>query len=727
MKFGSQLREALYGEWNEFYLDYDGLKKHLKRGEKKEGGITEKDESDFVERLDKELEKIYAFQNSKYEEIKVRVQACENAVASINNVSSMNVPNRYAEVERGINDITEELNELAKYARLNYTGIIKIVKKHDRRTNYILRPMFSVRLNDCPFYKETYEPIIVRLSKLYHTVHQGLGADQPTGELLSTQNFSSLPASSWNPSTVMPSQEKVLRQSYNYWVHQDNIMEVKTTILRHLPVLIYKPGTDSSVTSIYFDNEIFEFYQDKVDRKPGGQTIRLRWYGNKMNNDIFVERKIREQGEDEIKDRFLIKQKYVDAFLKGDYSMDKMVKKMKEDPSKTEDDVQHFQNLIKDIQDTIKEKKLGSILRTYYNRMAFQIPGDHRVRISLDTDFYMIREDNFDGVPRRKDGEWRRSDIDNDQFGKLPSSECAKFPYALLEVKLRLDEEEKEPAWVKELINSHLVEEAPQFSKYVHGVATLFTSHAPSLPYWLPNIDKNILKPPNNRQFQEEDYPEQSTSSAYTAVRPKKTMSGKNVINVEVVGDSSNRSRKNKGKAVDYNLEEETMALRQMFRRKKRSAPELVVLPPNIRIPNKINTPVRVEPKVFFANERTFFHWMRFSVLLGSFSLALFNAGGTEDKVGTLSGFFYAIISIVVLIYSLVKYNQRLTMINNRHPGPYAPPLVCLALFFAVGLNFYLKYNPRMVEGSKNIENDFDTNNILNTSSNQILFNMQNV
>ncbi|CAI2163857.1 10961_t:CDS:2 [Funneliformis geosporum] len=720
MKFGSQLREALYGEWNESYLDYDGLKKHLKRGEKKEGGYTEKDESDFVERLDKELEKIYAFQNSKYEEIKVRVQDCENAVSSINNVSFMNVPNKYAEVEREINDITEVLNELAKYARLNYTGIIKIVKKHDRRTNYILRPMFSVRLNARPFYKETYEPIIVRLSKLYHIVHQGLGADQPTGERPSTPNFSSLPTSSWNPSTVMPSQEKVLRHSYNYWVHQDNIMEVKTTILRHLPVLIYKPGSDSSVTSIYFDNELFEFYQDKVDRKPGGQTIRLRWYGNKSNtNDIFVERKIREQGEDEIKDRFLIKDKYVDAFLKGDYSMDKMIKKMREDPSKTEDDIQHFQNLIKDIQDTIKEKKLESILRTYYNRMAFQIPGDHRVRISLDTDFYMIREDNFDDVPRRKDNEWRRSDIDNDQFGKLPSSECSKFPYALLEVKLRLDEEEQEPGWVKELINSHLVEEAPQFSKYVHGVATLFTSQAPSLPYWLPNIDKNILKPPNARQFQEEDYPEPSTSSAYTAVRPKRTMSGKNVINVEVVGDSSNRSRKNKGKAVDYSIEEETVA------------PEIVVLPPNIRIPRKIITPVRVEPKVFFANERTFFHWMRFSVLLGSFSLALFNAGGPDDKVGFVCGFSYAIISIVVLIYSLVKYNERLTMINNRHPGPYddllAPPLVCLALFFAVGMNFYLKYNPRMVEGSKSIENDFNVYNNLNASSIPILFNTQNV
>jgi len=58
MKFGSQLKGSLYKEWAEYYLDYDGLKKHLKRGEKQERGYTEKDESDFVEKLDKELVKV---------------------------------------------------------------------------------------------------------------------------------------------------------------------------------------------------------------------------------------------------------------------------------------------------------------------------------------------------------------------------------------------------------------------------------------------------------------------------------------------------------------------------------------------------------------------------------------------------------------------------------------------------------------------------------------------
>lgn len=349
--------------------------------------------------------------------------------------------------------------------------------------------MFSVRLNACPFYKETFEPIIVQLSRLYHIVHQGLGADNSTDNRPPTPNFSVLAASSsWKPAMSFDeSGERILRQTLKYWVHQDNIMEVKTSILRHLPVLIYEPGTDSSITSIYFDNELLELYQDKVDRKPGDQIIRLRWYGNKTN-DLFIERKIREQGEEEIKDRFLIKEKYVDEFLKGNYSMDKTIKKMKENPSKTEEDIQHFQKLVKDIQDIIKEKKLEPVLRTYYNRMAFQIPGDQHVRISLDTDFYMIREDNYDNVQRRANDDWRRTDIDDDQFGKLPTSECVRFPYAVLEVKLKLDEGEQEPAWVKELVSSNLVEEAPQFSKYVHGVATLFTSQAPSLPYWVRKL-----------------------------------------------------------------------------------------------------------------------------------------------------------------------------------------------------------------------------------------------
>jgi uncharacterized membrane protein YidH (DUF202 family) len=93
-----------------------------------------------------------------------------------------------------------------------------------------------------------------------------------------------------------------------------------------------------------------------------------------------------------------------------------------------------------------------------------------------------------------------------------------------------------------------------------------------------------------------------------------------------------------------------------------------VLLPPGVHIPKKIPTPVRVEPKVFFANERTYFSWMTFAVLLGSFSVALVNTG---DKIGKIAGLMYTLISLSTLIYGCGLYYRRHELIIARASGPY--------------------------------------------------------
>jgi uncharacterized membrane protein YidH (DUF202 family) len=95
---------------------------------------------------------------------------------------------------------------------------------------------------------------------------------------------------------------------------------------------------------------------------------------------------------------------------------------------------------------------------------------------------------------------------------------------------------------------------------------------------------------------------------------------------------------------------------------------EVLCLPPGVRIPQKTSTPVRVEPKVFFANERTYFSWMTFAVLLGSFSVALVNTG---DKIGKIAGLMYAMISLSTLIYGYGLYYRRHELIMARASGPY--------------------------------------------------------
>lgn len=111
-------------------------------------------------------------------------------------------------------------------------------------------------------------------------------------------------------------------------------------------------------------------------------------------------------------------------------------------------------------------------MRTFYNRTAFQLPGDARVRISFDTQLSLIREDNWDGVTRSGNN-WRRTDIGIDwPFSQLPDSDKELFPYGVLEVKLQTQMGQEPPEWVRELVSSHLVEAVPKVRLRVRFAAT---------------------------------------------------------------------------------------------------------------------------------------------------------------------------------------------------------------------------------------------------------------
>jgi VTC domain len=56
----------------------------------------------------------------------------------------------------------------------------------------------------------------------------------------------------------------------------------------------------------------------------------------------------------------------------------------------------------------------------------------------------------------------------------MKRTDITRFPHAVLEVKLSLPEGTPKPAWVEELICSGMVSEVHKFSKFIHGVCTLF-------------------------------------------------------------------------------------------------------------------------------------------------------------------------------------------------------------------------------------------------------------
>ncbi|KAF4596242.1 hypothetical protein EYR38_007619 [Pleurotus pulmonarius] len=133
---------------------------------------------------------------------------------------------------------------------------------------------------------------------------------------------------------------------------------------------------------------------------------------------------------------------------------------------------------------------------------------------------------------------------------------------------------------------------------------------------------------------------------------------------------------------------------------------------PKVRVPKKVPTPVKVEAKVWFANERSerfwwmyaleltdtvlclaWVGWLDLSIVIGTLALALLNA--SKDPVARNFAYVYALISVGVLIYGYSLYQHRISMIRRRDPGHFdmiaGPVVVSMLLFFAVLANFVIR------------------------------------
>lgn len=366
---------------------------------------------------------------------------------------------------------------------------MKIVKKHDKLTGFALKPTFNQDfLEEHPFYKMNYDPVIVKLSKLFDLV-------RTRGHPIE------------GDSSAGGSQNAFVRSTTKYWVHEENIVPLKLNILKHLPVLVFDPNKefnikDSAITSIYYDNEDLELYLGRLEKTEGAEAVRMRWYGDVDGKVVFVERKTHREdwtGEKSVKERFTIKEDKLNDFCSGKYTMDAEFDELVKKGKKTAKDVEAMKQLADEIQYGIITRKLRPVMRSFYNRTAFQLPGNASVRISLDTELALVREDNFDGVDRTH-GNWRRTDFGIDHpFPTVKDSDKELFPYAILEVKLATRVGEEPPTWIKDLVNSHLVEAVPKFSKFIHGCATLLPERVDLIPFWLPQMDQDIRKQPSAR------------------------------------------------------------------------------------------------------------------------------------------------------------------------------------------------------------------------------------
>ena len=412
----------------------------------------------------------------------------------------------------------------------------------------------------------------------------------------------------------------------------------------------------------------------------GASSLRLRWSGHLSDKpEIHIEKKtIQESGDsDELK--LPVKEKYIQPFLNGTYKMEKQLEKFRERQGGDSGDALQKKQSVELMQQFIKESNLQPIMRANYNRTAFQIPGDDRIRISLDTDMVFIREDSLDrDRPCRNPSDWHRTDIDRNEmeypFQEIKQGEISRFPFALLEIKMREDTAKRTNEWVAELMSSHLLKDAPGFSRFVHGTALLFEDHVNTFPFWLSDLETDIRKDPESA-FQEEQEKKAKRAEDELAVgsflgskAPSSftaAVGSPAAMSIGILSDRDCHGSLNEvadeGRAGEMTDAEHTgtgtgsLTLRSLlptfssskYARSRQS--KSVRLPPGVKEPGRLikdSGPVRVEPKVWLANQRTFIKWQHITVLLASLSLGLYNAAGEFNNVARGLAVVYALIAV---------------------------------------------------------------------------------
>jgi SPX domain protein involved in polyphosphate accumulation/uncharacterized membrane protein YidH (DUF202 family) len=754
MRFGKTLSDAIYPPWKDKYLEYDKIKKLLREDETSpqgrggEGSWTEQDEENFVHELTvAQLEKVHQHQVDTFNSLRDRTAACEAKLPSSEGEDAGKADKEHKELAKELmpelDSISKELNELRKFSRINYTGFLKAAKKHDRKRGlkYRVRPILQVRLAQMPFNQEDYSPLLFRLSTMYSWARQTLEGEEAGKEA---------------ETDIKPTDEY---KAFKYWVHVDNLLEVKTYLLRRLPVLVYNPQSvkvvdssqrDPTITSIYFDNNNFDLYQGKVEKGTAGASLRIRWTGQ-LNDEpeVVLEKKFVDEATDSSDIRIQLKPKYLLPFLKGEYKMEKQITRLEEMLGADHEEVTAFKANVGEIQSFIREKNLEPVLRASYTRTAFQIPGDDRIRVSLDTDLAFIREDALDpDRPCRDPDDWHRSDIDQQRmeypFSAIKKGEISRFPHAVLEIKVKESKYTKNNTWLNDLMNSHLVKEEKRFSKFVHGVAELFEDYVNSFPFWLSDLETDIRRDPVTA-YQEEQQREAKKAEDEMAVGsfiagsklsaskgkaasspskfPERKLSG--VLSQSVQSQTKPMASSQLDTTAEERDDDETgvqapdeVEVRDSSQggirsflpgfsnsryarrhRQGKGAWENAPLPAGVKEPSfwiKDQGDLKVEAKVWLANQRTFIKWQHIAILLATFSLALYNAAGVSNNIARALSVVYTGFAIFASIWGWYVYMWRTRLITERSgkdfDNPIGPFVVTIGLALALILNFAFKY-----------------------------------
>uniref|UniRef100_A0A7S0V5U9 SPX domain-containing protein n=1 Tax=Polytomella parva TaxID=51329 RepID=A0A7S0V5U9_9CHLO len=191
MKFGKVLKttsETLFPELTDLFLRYKELKKQLKEIPPAGQGNASSDASGatansfesstgengehlmpnlspeeqlFINTLNEDLQRFNSFFIEKEEDAVIRLQTLSDEVMASTNLESGNADDLHSLKARLI-DFHGEMVLLLHWSLLNYAAVVKILKKHDKRTGVLLRSPYIGNVLQQPFSSTTVMSRLVK-------------------------------------------------------------------------------------------------------------------------------------------------------------------------------------------------------------------------------------------------------------------------------------------------------------------------------------------------------------------------------------------------------------------------------------------------------------------------------------------------------------------------------------------------------------------------------------
>lgn len=331
-------------------------------------------------------------------------------------------------------------------------------------------------------------------------------------------------------------------------------------------------------------------------------------------------------------------------------------------------------DLLLRMHDLVIKFDLRPCVRSTYLRVAFQSSNSNALRLTVDRNVTLIDE------RPTPPGSWCLSDD-----AVISTSMIARVPFSVFEIKLAGREM---PDSMLNLIENGVIIEAAKFSKFLTGAAAFCKGQVPTLPYWADHPSFAVVF--GNPVAKAEKVVRSSTAATRTSrsIRRSKSVSrdstsSKTTSEIWTESESTSGSLQNVSPAPPPKNDKSVL---QVETKKDISGKRYFTwFPFESHKSQSIapQRPARVEPKSYFANERTYIQWISASLLLVTIAVLVLEFPDQYSHA-LPTGLFLIGCAAFVMLYSIFVYFRRLHLLSSGKPYGYVDRFGPLMLGVAV-------------------------------------------